>query len=126
MNKEFADRNNLKIFLKEEKSHLLCLWQLADENDLLAHILAKLSDLVRVDSDDTPATIEPSSKDKHNKIEETFKMDISSDFLKLSCSVTLKENLKVIKNMRLLEADSRKSTDEEEKSDLRADVPENE
>ena len=44
------------FFLKEEKSHSLCLWQLADENDLLAHILAKLSDLVRVDSDKVSAT----------------------------------------------------------------------
>ena len=47
VDEEFVDRDNRKIFLKEDKSHSLFLWQLADENDLLAHSLDKLSDSVK-------------------------------------------------------------------------------
>ena len=126
MDEEFVDSDNRKIFLKEEKSHLLHLWQLADENDVLAHSLAKLSDSGKVDSDNIPSTAEHISNEKSNKIEENFKMDVSAAFKQLSRSVTLKEYREVTKNIRSLKADLRKSNDEEEKSDLRTDIFENE
>ena len=52
------DRDNCKNFLWDEKSHILYFWQLIDENNLLAHSLAKLSDEVRVDSDNIPNSME--------------------------------------------------------------------
>ena len=41
---------------------------------ILAHSLAKLSDLARVDSDHVTATSENIFRDKSNKIEDEFKM----------------------------------------------------
>ena len=52
------DRDNRKNFSRDEKSCILYFWQLIDENDLLAHSLAKLSNEVRVDSDNIPNAIE--------------------------------------------------------------------
>ena len=72
MNEEFVDCDDRKKFLKEENPHLLHLWQFFDENDLLAHSLAKLSDLVRVDSDNVPTTAEHVYRDKSNKIEDNL------------------------------------------------------
>ena len=97
MNEEFVDGVDHKNFLKEEKSYLSCSWQLADEDHLLSHSLAKSSDLVRVDSDDVPTNSEYITRDKSNKIEDKFKMDISSAFKHLLRSVTLKEHREVIK-----------------------------
>ena len=53
-------------------------------------------------------------------------MDVSAAFSQLSHSVTLKEYRKVTKNIFSLKAALRKSNDEEEKSDLRTDMFENE
>ena len=52
------DGDNHKNFLRDEKSRILYFWQLIDENDSLAHSLAKLSDEVRVDSDNIPNSME--------------------------------------------------------------------
>ena len=73
-----------------------------------------------------PSTAEHVHKEKSNKIEEKFKMDVSAAFKQLLRSETLKEHREVTKNIRSLKADLRKSNDEEEKSDLRMDVFENE
>ena len=53
-------------------------------------------------------------------------MDVSLVFKQLSRIVKLKEHCEVTKNMHSLKANLRKSTDEEEKSDLRTDTLENE
>ena len=43
----------------DEKPHVLYFWQLNDENSLLSHSLAKLSDNAKVDSDDVLSTAGP-------------------------------------------------------------------
>ena len=118
----------VKFFLHDEKSHLLHLWKIADENDLLAHSLAKLSDDVRVDSDNVPNTMETSkiNKLKDQKADEKFKKDVSEAFMQLSRSATLKEHREASKNLRSLKSDLRKCNDEEEKEDIKEDIADSE
>ena len=47
----------IDFFLRSEKSHVLCHWKLFDDNHLLSHILCKLSNDVRVDSNNFPTAI---------------------------------------------------------------------
>ena len=46
----------MKNFLRGEKPHVLCFWQMNDENDVLSHSLARLSDDEKVDSNNPPTT----------------------------------------------------------------------
>ena len=43
-------------FLREEKYHTSCFWQMCDLNNLLSHALAKLSNGGRVGSENVPST----------------------------------------------------------------------
>ena len=51
------------------KQHVLCFWQVNDENDVLSHMLERLSDDAKADSNNVPTNSEPSrnvSSDKTN------------------------------------------------------------
>ena len=52
-----------------ENPHVLHFWQINDENNLLSHILAKLSDNSKVDSDNAPSTtgLDEHKNDKTNE-----------------------------------------------------------
>ena len=54
--------------LCEEKLHLLCFWKAFDENYLLAHALAKLSNNFRVVSENGPSTTTTGTCDKNSII----------------------------------------------------------
>ena len=55
----FMDGDNRENFLREIKPHVLYFWQLNDENNMLSHSLARLSDDMKVDSNNVPTTCEP-------------------------------------------------------------------
>ena len=110
------DGDNCKNFLHDEKSHLLCLWQIADENDLLSHALAKLSDDVLVDSDNIPSATDPSKREnKDKKNDDKLKTAVATAFKQSSRSVSLKEYREASKTLRELKLDLRKCDDEDEK-----------
>ena len=58
--------------------------------EAMARDLIKLSDAVCVDSNNVHNTVERTNRDKHNEIEEKFKIDTSSAFKQLLRSATLK------------------------------------
>ena len=81
---ECADGENRKKFLHEEKSHVLYYWQSFDENELLRHSLAQLSDDTKVDSDHVPKTSLTTKKGGKNSNDQDFKMGVSKAFKELS------------------------------------------
>ena len=56
--------DNCQNFLREVKSHMLCFWQMNDENNTLSHSLEKLSDNVRVDSENIPNAMDTARTNK--------------------------------------------------------------
>ena len=109
---------------------MLCFWQLNDENDLLAHSLDKLSEDVKVDSENIPSTIKPTNNDKNKpnndkKSEIEFKASVKESFKEFSRGVTLNGYHKAKANIRSLKREL-KNCDSEDEEDLKKDIAENE
>ena len=69
--------------LRSETSHVLCHWQLFDDVHFLSYALHKLSNDVRVDSNDVPTAISTpgsASKEAEKKLEKEFKEKVSTSF----------------------------------------------
>ena len=90
------DGDNRQNFLREEKSHALYFWQTCDLNNLLSHALEKLSDEVRVDSENTLSTTTVGGHDRNSlispdkKAEQMFKERSSKLFHELARGATIK------------------------------------
>ena len=125
---EFMDGDNRQNFLREEKSHALCFWQLCDLNNLLSHTLAKLSDEVRVDSENTPSTTTVNGNDRNSiispdkKAEQTFKESVSKSFNELARGATTKQHREVKQDMRRMKKELRECDDDEEADDLKGEI----
>ena len=130
VNEEFMDGDNRKNFLREEKSHMLCFWQLIDENDLLAHSLAKLSDEVRVDSDNMTNAMETTkTHDANNKLlspdkmaEQVFKESVSSSFHELARSNSVKQCMEIRSKLRKFKRELKEALDEDEIKDMKEEI----
>ena len=127
---EVFDGDNRKIFLRTEKSHILYYWQLFDDNHLLSHSLCKLSDSVRVDSNNVPPTTltTPGSANKDNdkKLEMEFKEKVSNSFSQLACNNSLNQHRIEKKSFRELRCEYKDCSDDEEKRMLKKDMEESE
>ena len=127
---EFMDGDNRKNFLRDEKSHILYFWQLIDENDLLAHSLAKLSDEVRVDSDNVPNTMENTKIcNNNNKLlspdkmaEQVFKESVSSSFHELARSNSVKQCMEIRSKLRKFKREMKEALDEDEEKDIKEEI----
>ena len=78
-----------------------------DENDALAHSLAKLSDEVRVDSENVPNSMQASKSCNANKMlspdkiaEKNFKQSVSNSFHELARSNSVKQCVEIRSKLR--------------------------
>ena len=127
---EVFDGDNRNFFLRTEKSHVLCYWQVFDDDHLLSHSLCKLSDSVRVDSANVPltnmATPGSAGKDDDKKFDRDFKEKVSSSFSQLACDNSLNQCRVEKKNFRELRCECKDCSDEEEKIMLKKDMEDSE
>ena len=128
-NEEFMDGDNRKNFLREEKSHVLCFWQMIDENDSLTHALAKLSDEVRVDCDNVPNTMESTKTHNANKslspdkiAEQVFKEKVSNSFHELARSNSVKQCMEIRSKLRQFKRELKETIDEDEIKDIKEEM----
>ena len=125
---EFVD-DNRKTFLREEKSHTLCFWQMNVENKILAHSLAKLSDDVRVDSENVPNAMETPRTCNANKFlspdkmaEQVFKESVSNSFHELARSNSVKQCVEIRTKLRKFKRELKDCLDEDETKDTKEEI----
>ena len=123
------DGDNRKKFLREEKSHVLCFWQMIDDNDLLTHTLAKLSDEVRVDCDNVPNARETKKTYNTNKLlspdkmaEHVLKDKVSNSFHELARSNSAKQCMKIRSKLRKFKRELKDAIDEDEIKDIKEEI----
>ena len=116
----------------EEKPHALCFWQTHDLNNLLSHALAKLSNDVRVDSENVPSTTTVSAHNKNSlispdkKAEQMFKESVSKSFHELARGATLNQHREVNQDARKFKKELRECIDDEEAEDLKGEIKDSE
>ena len=124
----FLDGDNRKIFLRGEKSHVLCCWQLNDDHELLSHSLAKLSDDAKVDLTTVPPTSNACNKDKTKEklAEKEFRENVSKSFSELARNQTLSQLRQEKMDLRKHESDLRNCDDEDERKELQQEIVDSE
>ena len=117
-----------RFFYGKKNPHVLYFWQTCDLNNLLSHTLAKLSDEVRVDSENTPSTTTVGGHNRNSlispdkKAEQMFKESVSKSFHELARGATIKQHREVKQDMREFKKELRECVDDEEAEDLKGEI----
>ena len=91
-----------------------------DENDLLSHSLAVLSDSTKVDSDHVPTTQKPGKKGKNDdkNADKDFRENVSKSFSELAKNQSINQLRLEKKELRRLKAELRECDDDEDRADI--------
>ena len=119
-----ADGDNRKIFLRQHESHVLHYWQFFDDNDLLSHSLAKLSDETRANSRSVPVTCTSPTRTRNDdkKTDVEFKEKVSASFETLAKSQAIKELRQEKIERRKLSKALNECDDDDEKKELQSEI----
>ena len=97
-----------------------------DENDMLAHSLAKLSDDVRVDSENVPNAMETPRTHNTNKLlsrdkiaKQVFKESVSDSFHELARSNSVKKCVEIRNRLRKFIRELKDCLDEDKTKDTK-------
>ena len=107
---------------------MLFFWQICDLNNFLSHALAKLSDEVRVDSENSPSTTTVSVCNKNSlmspdkKAERMIKESVAKSFHELARGATLKQHRELKQDMREFKRELRECIDDEEAEDFKSEI----
>ncbi len=122
----FMDGDNRKSFLRNNKSHILYMWHLFDESQILQHTLSKLSASVTANVEQIPGANAPKEVRRRQKDDKNhqrqFQESVAASMDHLSKAQVSNQIIQQRKELRQLKQELKEADDSDEERDLEKEI----